>query len=126
MIDAQAATVRFGYKDYADGARCTEMTLGCGEFIRRLLLHILPERFVKIRHYGILSNRNRRTRIAQARSVLPPMPELNSDAAVEPTCEPAGLPERCPHCQHASWVLVQVLKPEAACARRHPPRYDSS
>lgn len=125
-IDAQAATVSVAYKDYADGARWKEMILGCGEFIRRLRLHILPERFVKIRHYGILSNRNRRIRIAQARTVLPPMPELPASVAAEPTCEPAGLPERCPQCQHAGWVLLKVLQPEPARSVRDPPRYDSS
>ena len=50
------------------------MTVSCEEFVRRLRLHILPERFVKIRHYGILSNRNRHTRIPQARAALPPGP----------------------------------------------------
>jgi hypothetical protein len=47
------------------------MTLGLDEFMRRFCLHILPEGFVKIRHYGLLSNRGRQQRIAQARSLLP-------------------------------------------------------
>jgi hypothetical protein len=127
-LDPQARTVSFGYKDYADGSRWKEMTVACSEFIRRLRLHILPERFVKIRHYGILSNRNRRTRIAQARAVLPPMPELPAPGTepVEPTSELVGLPARCPHCQHAGWVLVKILSPEAARRLRDRPRYDSS
>jgi hypothetical protein len=40
------------------------------EFVRRFCLHLLPERFVKIRHYGLLSNRNRQERIARVRQAL--------------------------------------------------------
>ena len=51
--------VRFRYKDYAHGNRKRVMTLSAVEFVRRLLLHVLPTGFVRIRHYGILSNRHR-------------------------------------------------------------------
>ena len=47
--------VRFGYKDYRKGGEKKEMTLSNQEFIRRFSLHILPKRFVRIRHYGIVS-----------------------------------------------------------------------
>ncbi|MGF7056840.1 hypothetical protein HNR33_000507 [Brassicibacter mesophilus] len=46
------------------------MTLDVFEFIRRLLLHILPRGFVKIRHYGILSNRNRVTNLKKCKQLL--------------------------------------------------------
>ncbi len=45
--------VRFEYKDYRKGGAKKEMTLSSQEFIRRFSLHILPKRFVRIRHYGI-------------------------------------------------------------------------
>lgn len=127
-VDAAAKTVTFAYKDYADGAQPKEMTITCTEFIRRLRLHILPERFVKIRHYGMLSNRNRRTRIARARAALPPMPVLETPSAEasEATSETTGLPARCPHCHHAGWVLVKILPPEHPPRARAPPRCDSS
>jgi hypothetical protein len=125
-VDAAAKTVTFAYKDYADGAKPKEMTIACTEFVRRLRLHILPERFVKIRHYGILSNRNRRTRLAQARLVLPPMPvlELPTTEVRDAAAQTAGLPTRCPHCHHAGWVLVKVLPPEHPPRARAPPRCD--
>jgi hypothetical protein len=127
LINAETKRVTFAYKDYADGARQKEMTLACTEFVRRLRLHILPERFVKIRHYGMLSNRNRRTRIAQARAVLPPMPARETSAEASPVvAEPTGLPAQCPHCQHAGWVLVEILPPEHPRCARAPPRCDSS
>jgi DNA replication protein DnaC len=92
--------VTFDYKDYADGAKHKRMTIACEEFVRRLLLHILPARFVKLRHYGLLANRNRHVRIEQARSVLPsppappeppPTAEAAADAAPVPEA-PLGLP----------------------------------
>ena len=51
--------VSFSYKDYAHGAITKIMTLDAGEFLRRFCLHILPPMFVKIRHYGFLSRRNK-------------------------------------------------------------------
>jgi hypothetical protein len=78
-------------------------------------LHILPERFVKIRHYGMLANRNRHTRIQQARAALPPepapasIPTQTGAADAAPAAElPIGLPTICPHChQKADWVLIK-------------------
>lgn len=51
--------VTFTYKDYADNGKQKHMTLEANEFLRRFCLHILPPSFRKIRHYGILSNRNK-------------------------------------------------------------------
>ena len=53
-IDAQNVT--FDYKDYRQNGFRKQMTLSHQEFIRRFALHILPKRFVKIRHYGFLSS----------------------------------------------------------------------
>ena len=55
--------VRFSYKDYADKGKCKKMELYPLEFIRRFMLHILPERFCKVRYFGILSIRNRKTKL---------------------------------------------------------------
>jgi len=114
-LDQTARTVSFAYKDYADESRQKTMTVSCTEFVRRLQLHILPERFVKIRHYGLLANRNRHTRIPQARAALPPAPESAPDPlpagaadAAPPSVLPIGLPACCPHChQQADWMLVR-------------------
>ncbi|OPX95486.1 MAG: putative transposase [Syntrophorhabdus sp. PtaU1.Bin002] len=46
------------------------MTLDAGEFIRRFLLHILPDGFVRIRYFGILSNRSRKACLARCRILL--------------------------------------------------------
>ena len=55
--------VNFKYKDYADENKQKEMALSVPEFLRRFELHILPKRFVKIRHYGLLQNHGKIKRL---------------------------------------------------------------
>lgn len=55
--------VTFEYKDYKDNSKIKTMTISAIEFIRRFLLHVLPDNFTKIKHYGLLSNRNKRSNI---------------------------------------------------------------
>lgn len=62
--------VKFKYKDYADGDKQKEMTLTIPEFLRRFELHILPKRFVKIRHYGLLQNHGKIKRLNAVREQL--------------------------------------------------------
>ena len=121
-LDANTQTVTFCYKDYADGSRKREMKLGLGEFIRRFRLHLLPERFVKIRHYGLLANRHRHARIAQARVALQSQSQTaRQSIRVAPTATPT-LPV-CPYCRQPSLVLLRVTQP----IRRYTPSYiDSS
>jgi hypothetical protein len=111
VLDTKNKTVTFSYKDYAHNNQIRLMTLGLTEFLRRFCLHILPPRFVKIRHYGLFSNRDRPTRIAQARALLaqaPSLPELPFDnlLVIQPSKAPALL---CPHCGHRSLILIRVI-----------------
>ena len=62
--------VSFRWRDYADGNRQKTMNLTAAEFIRRFLLHVLPDRFVRIRHFGLLANRNRKDNIASCHKML--------------------------------------------------------
>lgn len=55
--------VTYKWRDYKDNNKEKYMTVSSEEFIRRFLLHVLPDKFVKIRHYGILANRNRKTKL---------------------------------------------------------------
>ena len=123
-LDTQEQSVAFDYKDYADGARHKTMHLPLGEFIRRLRLHLLPPRFVKIRHYGLLANRGRQVRLQAARALLPaqsptgqPLPELQPTPPISPT-----LPV-CPHCGWAALVLIRIVAPLRLAS---PPTLDSS
>ncbi|MBK6340570.1 MAG: transposase [Bacteroidetes bacterium] len=53
-------SITFSYKDYKDGSKTKMMTLEADEFLRRFCMHILPPRFMKIRHYGFLANRGKK------------------------------------------------------------------
>jgi hypothetical protein len=104
-LDEQNNTVTFGWKDYADGGRRKTMTLELREFVRRFCLHLLPERFVKIRHFGFLSNRQRQDRVAQVRALLGVVLPLL--ALVAAKAEP---PRICPHCGSAHLLLIEIVR----------------
>jgi hypothetical protein len=59
LISFKESKVTFRWKDYRVGGKQKIMSLTSWEFIRRFLMHIVPSRFVRIRHYGFLANRNR-------------------------------------------------------------------
>ena len=62
--------ITFEYKDYKDNSKIKEMTITAEEFIRRFLLHVLPNHFTKIKHYGILSNRSKKNNIRFCRFLI--------------------------------------------------------
>jgi hypothetical protein len=62
--------VTFRYQDYASGGRSKRLTLEATEFLRRFVQHVLPRGFVKVRHYGLLANRQREARLAVCRRLL--------------------------------------------------------
>lgn len=62
--------ITFEYKDYKDNSKIKEMTITAEEFIRRFLFHVLPDNFTKIKHYGLLSNRNKKTNIKLCRYLI--------------------------------------------------------
>ena len=68
--DMSNGQITFEYKDYKDESKIKLMTISADEFIRRFLMHVLPNRFTKIRHYGILSNRNKKTIIKMCRILI--------------------------------------------------------
>ena len=61
--------ITFKWRDYKKHNKEKFMTVTVDEFIRRFLMHILPRKFVKIRHYGILSNRNRSTKLKKCKEL---------------------------------------------------------
>lgn len=114
-LDRQTRSVTFAWKDYADGAKRKTMRLELSEFVRRFCLHLLPERFVKIRHFGFLSNRRRQTCVAQARALTKQLPE--STASVRTVPEPTRV---CPFCGSPWLLLVEVIPPLGATPPRPP------
>ena len=104
------------------------------EFIRRFVQHILPDRFVKIRHYGLLAPANVNTQLKRAQQLLlqqAPSPELNqADLQAEPGTtnpEPSTsehLP-RCPHCGRRALIRLPIMQRSAHQRRSAAPRPDT-
>ena len=121
-LDRQAHTVTFAWKDYAHGARRKTMTLGVTEFVRRFCLHLLPERFVKIRHYGLLANAQRQANLTRARALLspasPPEAPPEGDTPPQPDAgSEAALAQVCPFCGSRRLRLVEIVLPATAAAQ---------
>ena len=113
LLALDERTVTFSYKDYADESRRKTKTLLIEEFTRRFCLNLLPERFVKIRHYGLLGNRNRQERIARARESLG-VKEAEEDETepalnTEPSTPNPSERLRCPHCGALALVCVEEV-----------------
>ena len=87
--------VTFNYRDYADSGNVKTMTLAATEFLRRFCLHILPKGFRKIRHYGILSSRNKkRLKDLQQAKMSPTEPKKDAGVFIQPDFNP----KICPCC----------------------------
>ncbi len=114
ILKIDDTNVLFKYKDYADGNKTKPMSLSHAEFLSRFELHILPKRFVKIRHYGFLQNRNKTKRIAQIRESLnlePAKPQIKIPVA-QRMLEKFGKDLfKCPCCENGRLVLVKSTRP---------------
>src|SRR4029079_1617858 len=95
--------------------RIREMTLSGEEFLRRFVLHVLPERFVRIRYFGLLANRNRQEALARCREVLPVSPQrskLEKTDWRELYQKLTGLdPDQCEVCGQKALRLARELSP---------------
>jgi hypothetical protein len=115
LVALEDGQVTFRYKDYRRGHRLRTLTLDAVEFLRRLMLHVPPHGFQRLRHFGFLANRVRQEKLAQCRALLGQAlrPLLQAEAvdldrqlsAVAAT-EPGAV---CPVCQHGRMQLVQTL-----------------
>ena len=92
IVNFAEGKVSFRWKDYAHSSQQRVMTLDADEFLRRFLQHLLPRRFVRIRSFGFLANRQRTASLALCRQLLAVAQVPSADAK---TCETAW---RCPHC----------------------------
>ena len=97
--------VSFRWKDYRHHDKAKVMTLAADEFIRRFLLHALPDGFHRIRHYGFLANRQRAAKLALCRRLLDAPPPEPSAEQVRDAVAP------CPSCGGAMVVLGVLARP---------------
>ena len=123
LISADAETVAFRWKDYRikTGDRQKVMRLATDEFIRRFLIHVLPDGFHRIRHYGFLASATRKANIAKARALLgAPTPR---DQGPQPGAEiiPLTLREPCPRCG-GPMRIIEIFRRGRQPRSRAPPR----
>ena len=130
ILDIKNGEVTFTWKDYKSDGKQRIMTLKAHEFIRRFLLHVLPDGFVRIRYYGLLANCHRARKLARCRELL---------NVREPDCEnpekqnwvqllivlTGKNPLQCPNCEEGRMVPVQNLDPAPYLSTRSPPRAPS-
>ena len=118
LLDFEDGIVRFRYKDYAHGNRKRVMSLPAREFVRRFLQHVLPTGFVRIRHYGVLSNRHRQENLALCRKLLGdgPAAQLEPAEAVKAPedAEPITATRVCPNCGAGRMIVIAEFPPMAA------------
>jgi len=120
LISLDDQSVTFKWKDYrAQGReRYKTMTLTAQEFIRRFLIHVLPQGFHRIRHYGLFANGGRTRNIARARELLAmPAPEADDTQTADDT-EPPALAQPCTHCG-GPMIIIETF--ERGYAPRAPP-----
>ena len=121
--------VRFRWKDYANGNQPKVMTLPAAEFIRRFLLHVVPDRFVRIRHFGLLANRSRQAKLARCRDLLgqPPPSVTPPEAVPALVLRLTGIDlERCSACPEGRMRRTAVLLPTSIARSRPAPGWDTS
>jgi hypothetical protein len=107
----EGGVVTFEYRDSRDG-RVRECRMAAVEFIRRLLMHVLPKGLCKIRHYGILASRGKRERMALCRRLTStPEPAPAPDAATLLRRMLGRDPTVCPKCGKTLLPMVRMLGP---------------
>ncbi len=100
-------------RDRRDKDRLKSMPLDAEEFIRRFLLHVIPQGFMRVRHFGFLANRTKKHALPQCRKLLglnPALPEIPKRSAQDLLLELTGIDlSRCPRCQTGMMIVVGEL-----------------
>jgi hypothetical protein len=127
LLDINDGKVKFRWKDYRDGNRHKTMTLGADEFIRRFLLHVLPDGFQRIRYYGFLANRYRAEKLALCRHLMQMPPptvsrEVNKDYRDRYEALTGISLRICPLCRCGIMVVIETFE----CTSSRAPIMDTS
>ena len=125
LVSMRGGRVRFRVRDYARGSRKRTLALDAVEFVRRFLLHVLPKRFVRIRHSGFLANSCRQKQLARCRELLgeEPPPDISADDGDAPDKSLA-----CPKCEHGQLRRFEFnpINERRVISDRTPALIDSS
>src|SRR6202521_4805569 len=127
LIDIDNGQVGFQWKDYRQSAELKTMTLSADEFIRRFLLHVLPDGLQRIRYYGFLGNRYRQQKLEQCRRLLgmavPAERSAEKDYRDRYEELTGNSLYQCPQCRQGRMLVVEILT-RALC--KFAPPIDSS
>lgn len=124
LVSVDTDTVAFCWKDYRikHGDRQKVMRLATPEFIRRFLIHVLPDGFHRIRHYGMLASAARKTNITKIRALLGVQrTEQTTEPEPESEIAPLTLREPCPCCGDAMRI-IEIFRRGQKPMSRAPPR----
>lgn len=115
IIQVNRDNVVFKWRDYKDKNKEKIMTLKAYEFIRRFTMHILPDRFVKIRHYGILGNRNKKLKFKRCLEIFRIKPREDEKlSSAELFFKLTGIKIRmCKICEKGNLIEKGVLMPRS-------------
>jgi Putative transposase/Transposase zinc-binding domain len=115
ILKIENGTVLLSYRDRKDGDRKKTIILEAHEFIHRFLLHVLPDGFMRIRHFGFLANRSKKHLLAQCRKLLdldPALPRCPTESAKDLLRRITGVDfTRCPCCHNGTMIVVGELSP---------------
>jgi hypothetical protein len=120
LVQVNENGVAFTYKDYRDVGKKKLAHLSGAEFLRRFACHIFPPGFMRIRHYGFLASRNKKTELNLAKKALK-QPQWSPEKRPWQQIAREKLnfnPDKCPHCHSESLAIIKVINPE-----RGPPRW---
>jgi Putative transposase len=98
ILSLRDGRVSFRWKDYRQDGKAKVMTLAAVEFIRRFLLHVLPDGFHRIRHYGLFANGHRAEKLTLCRNLLDADPVANATTPGAATVESEDDRRLCPCC----------------------------
>ena len=124
LVNADADTVAFRWKDYRikGGDRLKVMRLSTDEFIRRFLLHVLPDGFHRIRHYGLLAGAGRKDTLARVRDLLGAQAPADAEEPEIDAVPPLTLREPCPDCGGPMRIIETFRRGERPMTRAPPRR----
>jgi hypothetical protein len=127
LLDIDDGKVQFRWKDYRNGHRQKTMTLGADEFIRRFLLHVLPNGFQRIRYFGFLANRYRAEKLALCRQLMQMSPptatrKVSMDYRDRYEVLTGVSLKTCPLCRCGTMVVIETFE----CAANRAPIMDTS
>jgi len=105
LTEFKDGRVTFRWKNYAAGNRQRVMTVGADEFLRRFLLHVLPRGFVRIRHFGFLTNRSRAVLVPLCRQLVS---EMRREHAPSADCTGSPTQWLCPRCA-GPMIIIERL-----------------